>query len=503
MDERKLPSLWGYVLGIWLVIVLTISNYVLQTLFPTTGIVMLYLLGVVIAAVFWGLGPSILVCILSVIVHDFLFVKPSLRFGPIDVQDIPTLVAFITVGMTISYLASRVRRQTAEAGAREREAHSLYALSRSLASTDDLEATARLIVTSARETLGCNAQLYMPDPRQRGALRAYGDGEHRSTGDEVAAWSFQHQLRAGAGTRTFPDASAKYLPLLTSKGAVGVLAVEEIQPSGEFTAGKERLLGAFTNLVAVALERIVVAHEAREMEAFQAATEKLQTALLDSISHDLRTPLSSVIGVLSSLKDGLVLDDAARNNLVRDAYKEAERLDDFITNLLDISRIEAGAMSVDRQPCDVRDLISVALDQMGERVSGRRITVDVGAELPAVAADFSLMVKVLLNLLDNAVKYSPPGSPLSIIARLVERQIEVEVSDRGVGIPPEELPYLFQRFHRVPDTRVPGTGLGLSICKGIVEAHGGRITAENRHGGGTIIKFTVPISSERARGQTE
>ncbi len=507
LNERKPLSLWGYIQGIWLVTLLTVFSYILQPFFSTTGIVMLYLLGVVVSAVLWGLGPSILVCILCVLVHDFFFVNPALRFGPIDIRDIPTLIALIAVGATISYLASRVRQHAEEAIHRERETYHLYVLSRSLASTDDLEASARAIVGSASEALECNALLFLPDPWRGGVLKPYGGSAQPAVGEDgnaAAAWSLQHQIRAGRGTAMFPDAGAKYVPLLTSQGAVGVLAITGIEPSSDLTAGQERLLDVFADVVAVALERIALAQRARDMEVFQAATEKLQTALLDSISHEMRTPLTSVIGVLSSLQQEFGLDDATKKNLVQVASKEAERLSNSITNLLDLSRIQAGAISIDRQPCDVRDIISVALDQMGDRANGRSITVDAGVELSSVSVDFGLIVKVLLNLVDNAIKYSPPESPVEISARLIAREVEIEVADRGIGIPPQELPYIFQRFHRIPNTVLPGMGLGLSICKGIVEAHGGRIAAENRPGGGTIVRLTLPVAEATAekKGQT-
>jgi two-component system sensor histidine kinase KdpD len=245
----------------------------------------------------------------------------------------------------------------------------------------------------------------------------------------------------------------------------------------------------------VAIERTQLAEEARNAQIL-AATEKLQTALLNSISHDLRTPLVSIIGVLSSLQEeGMGLDDTARVNLIQVATEEAERLNHLIANLLDVSRIEAGAMRISRQPSDVQDIVGVALERLGSPSGKRPIKVNIPAEPPFVSVDFGLMVQALVNVLDNALKYSPPDSPIDISGRQVDRQVEIQVADRGIGIPPEDLQRVFDKFYRVhrPDN-VTGTGLGLSISKGIVEAHGGRIVAENRPGGGTIIRLTLPVS---------
>jgi len=263
-----------------------------------------------------------------------------------------------------------------------------------------------------------------------------------------------------------------------------------------------RLSEAYADLAAVAIERTQFADKARNAEILE-TTEKLQTALLNSISHDLRTPLVSVIGVLSSLQEeGIDLDDAAKRNLVQVAREEAERLNHLITNLLDVTRLEAGALKVSKQPCDVEDIIGAALEQLGSRSDRRPVRTELGEGLPFVSADFGLIVQVLVNILENAFKYSPPESPVEVTGRRTGHQVEIEVADRGVGIPQQDLLRIFDKFYRVqrPDS-VVGTGLGLAICKGIAEAHGGSITAENRHGGGTIIRLTLPMA-DAALGDT-
>jgi two-component system sensor histidine kinase KdpD len=276
---------------------------------------------------------------------------------------------------------------------------------------------------------------------------------------------------------------------------VGVMALLVTDAGIQFTVQQTRLLEAYTDLAAVAVERTQFAEKARSAELLE-ATEKLQTALLDAISHDLRTPLVSVIGVLSSLQEeGIELDDAARSNLIQVAREEAERLNHLITNLLDVTRLESGAARVSRQPCDIEDVIGAALEQLGSRSDGRPVKIELAQGLPFVSGDFGLLVQVLVNLLENAFKYSPPGSPVEVFGRRKGNLVEIEVADRGVGVPEQDLLRIFDKFYRVQRPgSVVGTGLGLAICKGIVEAHGGSIQAENRSGGGTIIKVALPVA---------
>ena len=227
----------------------------------------------------------------------------------------------------------------------------------------------------------------------------------------------------------------------------------------------------------------------------------MQTALLNSVSHDLRTPLVSIIGVLSSLQDeGINLDNAAQTKLVQVAREEAERLNHLITNLLDISRVEAGAIRIFREPSDVQDLVGTALEQLKSHISEHSIKVDIPTDLPFVAVDFGLIVQTLVNVIDNANKYSPVNSPIEIKGKNVGKEVYIEIADRGFGIPPGDLSKIFDKFYRVEHAgSVAGTGLGLSICKGIIEAHGGRIEAENRVGGGTIIRIILPVAESKPK----
>ncbi len=485
----------GYLEGVGLIILATLFGYLAQSFLDPFNSALLYLSCDVLTAILWGFGPSVLVCFLSILAHELLYIVTFQNFGLPDLDNVPTLIMLLLAGLVVSYLAAQVRAQTGKAERRELETRTLYALSRNLAGTDDLDASVRFILRTAKEVFGYDMSIFLPQDGDEQRLRIYGEDAKLALGDNVinvVQWTRQHQTGAGQGTGAFPDAGAYFLPLLTVRGAVGVIAVLPGDASNRLTPERLPFLNAFADLAAVAIERITFAEEARNMKISQAATEKLQTAFLDSISHDLRTPLATIIGALGSLKEEVELDSYAQMSLIDVANQDAEKLNHLITNLLDLSRIQAGTIRISRKPCFIYEIVSVALDHLNEQLGQRKITVDLSPELPFVNADFGLFTKVLYNVLDNAFKYSPSDAPIEIKARPAGDTVVIEVADRGIGIPPQDLPYIFERFYRVPNSNVPGTGLGLSICKGIVEAHGGGITAENRVGGGIVVRITVP-----------
>ena len=265
--------------------------------------------------------------------------------------------------------------------------------------------------------------------------------------------------------------------------------------AGSFLTPEQRqTLAAFANQAALAIERASLAEQARQAELLQ-ATEKLQTALLNSISHDLRTPLVSITGALTSLDEQAeMLDDENRRSLIVTAREEADRLNRLVGNLLSMTRIESGAIKLHSEPGDIEDVIGTALEQLGKRLGRHDVKVNIPVDFPLVPMDFTLMVQVVVNVLENAVKYSPENSLIEVSANLADEKARIQIADRGVGIPSEDLTRVFDKFYRVqrPES-VSGTGLGLSISKGIVEAHHGNIYASAREGGGTIITIELPL----------
>jgi len=485
-----------YLAALLLVIAATGLSYLVTVEFSPTNLVMIYLLAVVLAAVYLGRGPAVFSSFLGILAFDFFFVPPRFTFTVADTEYLLTFAGFLIVGIVISYLTAQVREQGEAAQRREAETSALYALSRDLAIADDFAAILTAVTTHVEQTFGRDIVIYLPEGERLQAHSQIADVERDETALEAVAWVFQNGEPAGRGTDQFSSSRARYLPMRTSQGTLGVLGVQPKEPGRQLTADQRRLLQAFASQASLAIERIQLAERARQIELLQ-ATEQLQNALLNSISHDLRTPLVSITGALSTLAvQDHELQDDARRSLIETAYEEANRLNRLVSNLLDMTRLEAGAMHVSRELTDVQDLIGSALGQIENRLADRKVHVEVSPELPLVPMDFVLIVHALVNLLDNALKYSPDGSPLDIQAKIDTGEVQISVLDRGIGIPSGDLSRVFDKFYRVhrPE-HVTGTGLGLAISKGIIEAHRGRIWAANRPGGGTIVTLAMPLEA--------
>jgi two-component system sensor histidine kinase KdpD len=521
-DWQPHRPLRRYVLSLLLVALVTLIGVPVHSMIDPANLVMLYLVAVVIAATYLGRGPSVVAAIVGVLTLDFFFVPPAFTFAVTDTQYILTFAGLLIVGLVISALTVRVREEADAAQRRESETAELYELTRDLAATTGIEEIMQAVITHVTQTFSREIVILLPDGEML-KPRAVSPGFALKENElAVASWAYQHNEPAGRGTDTLPAVPIHCRPLKTSRGVVGVLGVKPSRPTAYLTQEQNRLLESFANQAALAIERAQLAEQARQAQLLQ-ATEKLQSALLDSISHELRTPLVSITGALSSLQEeDSHLDVATQKNLVETALGEAERLNQLVGNLLDMTRIEAGAIRVRQELCDVQDVIGSALDRLTGRLKGRKVNVDLPPDLPMAPMDFALIVQVLVNLLDNAIKYSFPDTPIDVHARVVSSVLQIKVADRGIGIPPEDLSRVFDKFFRVerPDTvrrlvpisgrdskfskafrvqrpdKVAGTGLGLSICKGIVEAHGGVIQAENRAGGGTVITLNLPLAKE-------
>lgn len=496
-NPLKLHSpIYRYILSLFLVALATATGFLIGGRIEQTNLVMLYLLTVVISAIYLGRGPAILASLAGVLVFDFLFVTPYYTFAVSDTQYIIVFVALFLVGMVISQLTARASEQAEAARQREAETAELYDLSRDLASSANLESILHVLKKHLEQTFSRLIVVLLPEDNR---MVAYAISESLKLNDEemaVADWVYRHAEPAGRHTNTLPAAQLRYLPLKTSKGVVGVLGVGKPETADtDLIPAQRRLMESFANQGAQAIERAMLEEQNRQMVLLQSA-EKLQNALLNSISHDLRTPLVAITGALSALDENHEMDEPTRHTLIENARGEAERLNRLVGNLLNMTRIESGAIKLHLEPGDVQDLIGTALEQLGKRIEHHQIKVDVPANFPLISMDFTLMVQVIVNLLENAVKYSPQDSLIEVIASLRDSKARLQILDRGAGIPSDDLSRIFDKFYRVqrPES-VSGTGLGLSISKGIVEAHGGTVRALNRAGGGTILEVELPLEA--------
>ncbi len=497
-DWRPHRPLLRYIFSLILVGLATSLGLLFRGRVEPTNLVMVYLVAVVISAVYLGRGPSLVAAIAGVLAFDFFLVPPYITFAVSDTQYIWTFFVLLTIGLVVSTLTARVREQAEAAVQGEARASALYSLGRDLTSAEGLEQVANTIIAHIRDVFGRDVAIFLPHNGQVSTF-AHSAGYVPDENElAVANWVFQHEQPAGRGTDTLPAAAVRCHPLKTSRGMVGVLGIRPSEAGGVLTLEQRQSLLAFAYQAALSIERALLAEQAKQAELLSAA-DKLQTALLNSISHDLRTPLVSITGALSTLEqDDRRLDASAQRSLIHTASEEADRLNRLVGNLLDMTRLEAGALKVKREPCDVEDLIGTAIGQMEERLVGRTVNVDVQPGMPMISVDFVLVVHVLSNLLDNALKYSAANSPLEVYARQVDKAVHISVMDRGIGIPKDDLERVFDKFYRVQrPEHVTGTGLGLAICKGIVEAHGGRIWAEERAGGGTCITISMPAAEEQ------
>jgi len=460
------------------------------------NLVMIYLLGVMVVSLRCGRGPSMLASFLGVAAFDFFFVPPHFRLTVDNPQYVFTFIVMLLAGLVISTLTGRVKFQAESARQRERRTAALYAMSRELAAMRNREQIARAAV--AHVAAACNAQVVvlLPDPqRQLVALGGSGSDFPLPEHDRgVVQWVFEHAQTAGRGTATLPGAQAIYLPLLASAGTVGVLGVlpAEAQPAPDVEQLHQ--LDAFAGLFALAIERADLAAEAQRI-GLQMETERLRSSLLSAVSHDLRTPLSAITGASSTLLDvDLKLDEQTRRELLQSILEEAERLHRLVTNLLDMTRLEAGALAVRKEWQPVEEIVGAALERMSGRLKDHPVSTRIADDLSFVPLDALLIQEVLVNLLENSAKYAPPGTPLEIAASAADEAVAIAVIDRGPGIPPDDLERVFDKFYRSPGAGArSGAGLGLAICRGIVALHGGKIWAENVPGGGAAFRFSLPL----------
>lgn len=495
------PQIWEFIrilfpyLGSLVAIMLvTLIGLAIQGVITPTNLVMPYLLAVVTIAVVWGLGPAIFASVLGVATFDIFLIPPYLTLVVEDTEYIITFISLFIVGGVISSLTSQIREQMLKAQEKETRISSLYNLSQKLAVTNTLDDTLHEIMMGFNNLLKCEIVIYLVNfEEQSGSFRdlrvhSYHVDVPTSVKPSVCL-AFEQGITTGAGTNVYDQDNSRNLPLSTKSGILGVLSIlvedDEIQNHAE----QRKQLDAFITLSAMALERIYLNIQASQTEIIK-AKEELQSALLNSISHDFRTPLVTITGTLSSLDSDLhKMDPNTRKMLIRQAYREAEKLNQLVSNLLNMSRLESGGLLLQQDLVDVQDLIGSTLQRMQPQLN-RPVSIHIPDEIPLIKGDFVLLEQALMNVLDNAQKYSPEGSSIDVFVRIENPLLYLEIRDQGPGVNEEELSRIFDKFYQGKDTRTAGgSGLGLAIVKGIIDAHSAELNARNRNEGGLIIEM--------------
>jgi len=467
------------------VLLASIIGQLLYGKLEPVNLIMLYLAAVLVSAYLLGRGPAILASVTSVITFDVLFVPPRFRLSVEDAQYFVTFIGLLCVGLLISELVSQLRNRTTAAVANERKAIALYRLSHDLSKGMNIETIRTIINQAVRSVLRTDCTLFLESEGYFTQTDPYAQDVDP---DEAARrWSYQNVQCAGHGMELWPDAKMAYFPISTGIKILGVLGIHGNISGGIWSPEIRQWTETLANQTAIALERVFLSEETKKMEIVQ-EKERLQAALLNSLSHDLRTPLVAITGTLSHLVNKQTSSQSSIDReMIDNAKKEADRL-----NRLDMARAETGNFKVEPTPSDLNDLVGVALKEAESALEGRIVTVDLPTNIPEINIDFPLFLKAFSNLLDNAVKFSPSGSPIDIIAEDKGLLVTLGVADQGIGIPDEQRDKIFDKFYRTSQSsNVPGMGLGLSISRAIIAAHGGEITVHGRPGKGTIFRIGI------------
>ena len=473
-----------------------------DTLAPT-NLAMVYLGGVVVVAMRCSRWISVTVSFLSVAAFDFFCVPPYLTFAVSDYQYVFTFVGMLVVALVISTQTARLKDHAAQAAVREARTEALYRLSSKLAGETRVFEAARAAAALAEEVFGARVVMFLPEDGKLSFRRRTSDVLPVPPSEEsIAQWVFDHGHKAGLRTDAHAEATALYLPLRGARETFGVLAVlPELGSNMEnriFLPEQQQLLEVFASQTALAIER-TLSHRSAEETRVHMQTEQMRSSLLSAMSHDLRTPLASITGAASTLRsqnDRLPLE--TKQELLESISDEAERLSRLVGNLLDMTRFESGGVELRRDFYPLEEIVGTVLQRMEPQLQGRTVTTDLAENLPMVFVDDVLIGQVLWNLLENAAKYTPPGSPLELAAFDAPEAVIIEVRDRGPGIPPGEEERIFEKFYRGKSDNVRGAGLGLPICRAIVQAHRGTIQALGRQGGGTTFRISLPSESKMA-----
>jgi two-component system sensor histidine kinase KdpD len=490
------PRWPGYAWSLAAATACTLLGRAMTPSFELVNVAMVYLLAVVLIAFRFGRGPAVLASVFGVASFDFFFVPPQLSFAVSDIQYLLTFAIMLAVALIIANLAASVRLQARVAGHRERRTALLYAMTREVAATRGAQGMARVAVRHVSEVFDSQVAVLLPDAA--GRIR-YPQGESiagslHGADLGVAQWVQDHGEPAGLGTNTLPGAEALYLPLKGAQATPGVLAVLPANARRVLLPEQFHLLETFAAQIALGLERAQFAEQAQRAQV-SAETEGLRNALLASISHDLRTPLAVISGASSSLAEsGARLGVEERAALARSIFEQSQQMGQLVANVLEMTRLEAGVIALNRDWHALGEIAGAVLRRLKEPLAAHPVALALPGDLPLVRVDATLIEQVFANLLENAAKYTPPGTAIALRAERSGGALLVSVEDAGPGLPPGDSEKLFAKFQRgAAEGAIGGAGLGLAICRAIVRLHGGKIWAERPAGGGAAFRFTLPI----------
>ena len=483
----------GYGVALGVVAAVTGLNAVLQRWLGYQSLALVYLLSVVVLAMFVGRGPTLVAATATALLWNFLFVPPLFTLRISGSTDVMLFLTYFVVALAMGHLAARLRSEQAAERRREQRATALYLLTRELAQASDFADLLAIVIREVGKAAETEVALSLPEEGPEGTLTFYFASTWPMTEKEksVATWAFLHRQPAGRNTDTLPSAEGLHLPLMAGERALGVLSLR-FRGSAPLTTERRDLLESFVRQIGLVLDRQRL-RDAEQQAKLVAESERLSKALLNSISHEIRTPIAAITSAASSLSEaggGTVFQEA----MVEEIQEAARRLNRLVGNLLDIARLETGHVKPKLDWCDVADLVQATLKDLEGELAGHPVSIELSPGLPLVKMDFVLMQQVLANLLLNATVHTQPGTPIQISAAAEPGALVLAVADRGRGLAAAALPFIFDKFYRGPSVPAGGTGLGLAIVKGFVEAQGGQVIAENRPGGGAVFSMRLPLS---------
>jgi two-component system sensor histidine kinase KdpD len=494
-----------YAESLVVVVIALVLGLLLQQVLGVGSIALVFLTAVLVSAIVHGLWPALIASVVSALAYNFFFLPPLYTFTIADPENVVTLFFFILTALVTTNLTARVRAQALVARGRAKMTEDLYQFSRKLAGVVALDDLLWATVYQFASMLKARVVLLLPEGETIAVRAGYPPEDTLDESDLAAAkWVWQTGREAGRASDTLPGARRLFLPMKTARGIVGVVGLDSDRSGPLLSPDQRRLFDALADQAALAVERINLAQDV-DRARIAAETEKLRSAMLTSVSHDLRTPLASILGSATSLKSyRATLSEPEQKQLIDTIEQEAERLNRFISDLLDMTRLEAGAINPRTELIDLGDIVGSAVRRAGTILSGHKVKVELQPDLPMLKLDPVLFEQVLFNLLDNASKYAPPGTTVSLVAERTGQSVAIRVMDEGEGIPDADLERIFDKFYRVRagDRQRAGTGLGLAICRGFLEAMGGTIRAANRddrRGAVFTVLLPVPAQSESAR----